>query len=292
MIVRNSEMKKKMPSRAQREAAAIPGTGNEQIAPKSSKGSGKSRKPRKTASEKKASTATAVAAATDQTGKPAKPKSPKKPKSDGARRDTKSKSKDPGLSQPESSAAVALKSAPANPQNSKPAKRRPRSSAAPPKTEAKSASSPAEANPQTPSPQPQTLQARPKKKLSFFAWLFRKRAPSPAPEDAYDNIIQIAAAKFVEASPANGVDDAPITPSPRLMAKLSGLGDDAPDLESDGETARSDEGDENMGEESSVAGASAESDTEDADEPGPLTLRLLEFQRKIEPKTPKIRSFP
>jgi hypothetical protein len=76
--------------------------------------------------------------------------------------------------------------------------------------------------------------------------------------------------------------------APTLMAKLSSL------IEAETDTAGRAEPDDapDQLEAEAMSDDEAEADAEDAGEPGPLTLSILELRAKIEPKATNIRSFP
>jgi hypothetical protein len=93
------------------------------------------------------------------------------------------------------------------------------------------------------------------------------------------------AASLPRPDPATEAGPAPqAEPPPKLMDKLSSLELAEPEIAGDDEQE-----DEDVAVDAALLEAGEE---DDAGEPGPLTLSILELQAKIKPKAPQIRSFP
>jgi hypothetical protein len=137
-------------------------------------------------------------------------------------------------------------------------------------------------------PEEEEIAPPPPKRPSFLTRLFSP-AKARAEREAQQEAERLAAA-LAEAVSAGEIG-APL-PEPRgaptLMAKLSSLEVD----EHPAEETRVDDGpDEMQYAEEAVAPPEAEA-TEPQDEPGPLTLSIMELQAKIGVRPPQIRSFP
>jgi hypothetical protein len=121
-----------------------------------------------------------------------------------------------------------------------------------------------------------------RRRPSFLKRLFGKSVPQKADAGRAGPAADQAAgtASPPQSEPASET----VPPPPKLMDKLSSL-EDAEQRAAEAESA------EHELDAADTARPEAEQE-EDADDPGPLTLRILDLQAKIKPKEPQIRSFP
>jgi len=149
--------------------------------------------------------------------------------------------------------------------------------------------------------------AAPERRRSFFARLFSRPA-KPVATSAQDTDQAIATLETLDADngpaalQAEALDAIlPDERAPTLMKKLSSLQDNEPDWFAEDAAGDSDDaqGSPEIEEPDNPDGSAGDADEvesdgedENAAEPGPLTLSVLELQSKMKPKTPQIRSFP
>ncbi len=120
------------------------------------------------------------------------------------------------------------------------------------------------------------------KRQSFLSRLFGKSKPETGERDTDRSPIsaaktQTADVELAAETSAAAQADIPSEPPPTLMAKLSSIEEAEPEP--------SQESDDEPEQEARV-------EAEDADDPGPLTLSVMDLQAKMKPKAPQIRSFP
>jgi hypothetical protein len=130
-------------------------------------------------------------------------------------------------------------------------------------------------------------EASPRRRPSFLKRLFGKSMPEnvdaahsdPPTDHAAGAVSPPQADPALEAGPAVQAEV-----PPKLMDKLSSL--------EDAEHETDEEGDAEHEEEPAAAALLETGVDDDTDDPGPLTLSILDLQAKIKPKEPQIRSFP
>lgn len=130
------------------------------------------------------------------------------------------------------------------------------------------------------------------RRRAFLKWLLPrpKSPPSAAEAETVSNAAEAVRAIPIASAPDGHPDraeqrlaeeDAPPEPLPRLQEKLSEI-----------EAIMQDDAGAEAGEEDAPDGDSVDGGTELPEDPGPLTLSLMELQARTAPKPPQIRAFP